>query len=190
MRELLRVQNNNKFAKFFLICCLFFAVCIALGMVAAHRIGGSAGNAAKNYISGAVLKNSDWFRVVKRAVARDFRYTCFALVCPFTVCTPFLLLALLGFDGFCKGLAVMTAAGTLAPGRASVLCAVVLASCIMNVPLYITMFFLCRKKSKSERAAAFSSAFADYMAYAFGVMIVFALLCLVDVIQAAVCILI
>lgn len=173
----------------FLISALIFSLAAAAGMFFAYHLGDELKNSLGEYVKYALKEKSGIKETFSRAANNDFRYTAAVLLSAFSVYTTILPLCLVGFKGFCSGLAVAVASATLSGSKAIfTFSAAVFISCLVTVPVHILMYILSFKFALRMRQSTekFSLKAKGYMEFFFAVMLMFFVLLAVDFFHAVI----
>ena len=181
-------ENGNKTAVGFLLSALFFAFCVAVGMFYSYHMDKELFGTLSAYVSAATEPGTGFKEVFAKAAKYDFKYLIIVLVSAFSVYGSFFPLLVIGFKGFSSGLAVALGARVIESllGRIAFLSAVFLSS-FLTVPLYVLMFlmghrFAVRNRKSTEPK---SQKFKDYIRLLLLGTIFFAILCIIDCLQAS-----
>ena len=180
-------KNGSSPAVMFFLSVLFFAVSVAAGMFAAYHMGDELYETLAQYVNSALGEKIGFKKVFVNAVKSDFRYTVLVLVSSLSVFSSFVPLLMTGFKGFSSGLAVAVASRAIEMRAGSIAFSVaVFLSCVFTVPVYVLMFMLCFKFALRNRKSSepFGIKAKNYMEFSVAVMMLFAVLCIIDCLQA------
>jgi len=181
-------KNGSRPATAFFLSGLFFVLTVVAGIFVSYRLDAKLCEDLSQYLTEALSKKAEFKEVFKNAVKCDFRYSLVVLVCAIGIYSSFLPLLGIGFKGFSSGLAVALASlslGTLSKTVAFSFS--VFFSSILTVPVYVLMFvmgvkFAARNKKSTEPKG---KKLKNYMEFLFAVAILFAVLCIIDLLQAS-----
>jgi len=179
--------NGRKPTVSFFLSGMFFVFSVVAGMFASYRLDTELFETLSEFVVAALSEKAGFKQVFSNAVRYDFKFSLIVLFSALSIYSSFLPLLVIGFKGFSAGLAVVIGArvigklsGTLAFSAA------VFVSTVLTVPVYVLMFVMGYKFALRTRQIAEpgSSKIKNYMEFLLAVAILFALLCIIDCLQA------
>lgn len=181
-------KNSSRPATAFFLSALFFVFTVAAGIFVSYRLDVKLFETLSQYLTAALSEKAEFKEIFLNAVKCDFRYSLIVLVCALSIYSSFFPFAVIGFKGFSSGLAVALASrslGTLL--KTFVFSFSVFFSSVLTVPVYVLMFVMgCKFAARNRRSTEpKGKKFKNYLEFFAAVLILFAILCFVDLLQAS-----
>lgn len=181
-------KEKDKYTLYVYVAAAVFLVCTAVGVALPMKFARLGGGEIENMLKNGLCKTPGFGEVFKNALGGDFGFCCTVMVLAISTYTSFLPLAVISFHGFCTGFAVAVMSRCVS---ASAMCAVSTMLVVRNalcVPIYVILYLLgirCSRKMTDSSLHA-GERVRNYATFTLWVAVMFAVLCILDLVQAGV----